>query len=145
MNRYRKLSPIVWTAIFACVVLLGLSTESRAGVDAMTKEARETVEATKEYTTQQKQVFQQKVHEELLAIQKQIMALQNKSRDISTEARADLQQSINELEKKKETAKEKLATLRGATDEKWNAVKSGVDAALDEVKQSYRKALSHLP
>jgi len=145
MNRYQDSSPVVYGVILGCIVMLGAETEVRAGTDTIAKEARETLEATKEYTAQQKEVFQQKVHEELLAVQRQISALQDKTREVSAGARADLQQSIDELEKKKETAKEKLATLRGATDDKWNAVKSGVDAALDEVKHSYRKVLSRLP
>jgi transketolase len=131
--------------IVGCAVFLVLETGALAGTEKITKEVRETVDATKEYTAQQKEAFQQKAHEELIAIQKQVTALQDKARNASVAARADLQESINELEKKKEAAREKLATLRVATDEKWNAVKSGVDAALDDVKSSYRKALSHLP
>lgn len=145
MNRYYRLSPVVWGMVVGCAVFLVLETESPAGTDTITKEVRVTVDATKEYTAQQKEAFQQKAHEELIAVQKQITALQDKARNASVAARADLQASINELEKKKEAAREKLATLRVATDEKWNAVKSGVDAALDEIKSSYRKALSHLP
>jgi len=145
MNRYYCSSPVLWGVIVGCVVVMGLETESRAGSDAISKEAKETVEATKKYTAQQKEAFQQKVQEELSAVQKQITMLQSKTRDVSAGVRADLQRSIDELEKQKEKAKEKLGTLRSATDDKWSAVKSGVDATLDDIKQTYRKALSHLP
>ena len=145
MNRYYCSSPVLLGIIVGCVAVMGLETESRAGSDALSKRAKETVEATKTYTAQQKEAFQQNVIEELSAIQKQIEMLQGKTRNVSANVRADLQQSIHELEKQKEKAKEKLATLRGATDDKWNAVKSGVDATLDDMKQTYRKALSHLP
>jgi len=145
MNRYRCSFSILWGVIVGCLVFLGLETESPAESGSITKEVRETVEATKEYTIQQKEAFQQKVQEELSAVQQQITVLQGKTRDVSAGARADLQQSINELEKKKEKAKEKLGALRVATDDKWNAVKSSVDATLDDMKQTYRKALSHLP
>jgi len=145
MNPHQDSSLVVCGVLLGCMVMLGVETEARAGTDTITKEARETLEATKAYTAQQKEAFQQKVHEELSAVQRQISALRDKTRDVSAGARADLQESITELEKKKETVKEKLATLRNATDDKWNTVKSGVDAALDEVKHSYRKALSRLP
>jgi peptidoglycan hydrolase CwlO-like protein len=72
-----------------------------AGVDTIAKEARETIEATKEYTAQQKDAFQRKAQEELSAIQGQIGALRGKVRNVSASTRADLQKSIDELEKKK--------------------------------------------
>ena len=146
MNRYRCSSPVLWGVIVGCVVVMGPETESRAGSDAISKEAKETtVEATKKYTAQQKEAFQQKVQEELSAVQRQIAMLQGKARDVSAGVRADLQRSIDELEKQKEKAKEKLATLRDATDDRWSAMKSGVDATLNDMKQTYRKALAHLP
>ena len=39
----------------------------------------------------------------------------------------------------------RLDELRAATDAKWTELKSGVNAAIDELKESYRKALSRLP
>lgn len=143
MNRCTRTLLIMGSVFLGGV--LGLEAISCAGTEQITKEAWETVDATKEYTVQQKELFQRKVHEELMAIQKQITALQGKAQHASAAAREDLQTSINELETKREAAREKLDALRIATDEKWNAVKSGVDAALTEMKSSYRKALSHLP
>ncbi len=115
------------------------------GTEKITKEARDTIEATKEYTAQQKDAFQRKAHGELVAIQKQIIALRGKVGEASAATRAELQKSIADLEKKKDAAKNKLDELRSATNAKWAEVKSGVNDALDELKQSYQKALSHLP
>jgi hypothetical protein len=39
----------------------------------------------------------------------------------------------------------KLDELRAGTDARWNDVKAGMKSALDELKNSYQKALSHLP
>lgn len=145
MNRHACSLHAVWLAVAGYVLFSGLDAESSAGAEKITKEARETVEATKEYTAQQKEAFQQKANEELVTIQKQISALQGKAREVSAATRADLQASISELEKKKDAAKDKLNALRATTDEKWNAMKSGVDTALDEIKTSYRKVVSRLP
>ncbi|MBI3357830.1 MAG: hypothetical protein HY038_13870, partial [Nitrospirae bacterium] len=103
------------------------------------------IEATKQYTAQQKEDFQRKAHEELVAIQKQISALRGKATEASASTRAGLQKSLNELEKKRDAAKDKLDELRAATDAKWSEVKVGVNSALDELKNSYQKALSRLP
>jgi peptidoglycan hydrolase CwlO-like protein len=145
MIRRRRLFLAAWVACAGAILFSGPAPESSAGTDKIVKEARETVDATREYTAQQKEAFQQKVHEELAAVQKQISALQGKARDVSSATRADLQESIAELEKKRDAAREQLNTLRAATDDKWNSLKTGMDAALDEIKSSYRKAVSRLP
>ena len=63
----------------------------------------------------------------------------------SESTRAELQKSLNELEKKKEAVKEKLDELKGATDAKWHDVKDGMNNAMNEIKHSYQKLLSHMP
>lgn len=131
--------------VFMVCLLLSLAVESSADMEKVTKEAQETLEATVEYTAQQKEAFQRKAHEELAAIQKQIIALKGKAGDASASTRAELQKSINELEKKKDAAKNKLDELRSATDAKWTDMKAGMSSALEELKGSYRKAMSILP
>jgi chromosome segregation ATPase len=135
----------VLTASVVGISGAGLAADQPTGTEKITKETREAVEATKEYTVQQKEAFQRKAHEELVAIQKQIQALRKKAAEASSATRAEVQKSIAELEKKKDAAKNKLDELRDATDAKWTEVKSGVNSALEELKQSYQKALSRLP
>jgi hypothetical protein len=138
----------LWAVCVALVWMIpdpGRAADLLVGAETITTEIKETVEATKEYTAQQKEAFQRKAQEELASIQSQIRALRGKARNVSASTRAELQKSIDEMEKKKEAAKEKLDTLRDATDAKWHAMKTKVDAALDEIKSSYQKALSRLP
>jgi hypothetical protein len=145
MNRGNPLLGIVWMGIVGAIPLQGLAAEPSVGTEKITKEARETIEATRQYTAQQKEAFQRKAHEELVAIQKQIIALRGKATEASTSTRAGLQKSLNELEKKRDAAKDKLDELRAATDAKWSEVKVGMNSAFDELKNSYQKALSRLP
>lgn len=123
----------------------GYGAEQAVTTDAITKEARETLEATRQYTTQQKAAFQQTAREELEAIQRQILLLQSKVGQASASARAELQQSIGELEVKKDATRKQLEELKSATGSKWDEVKSSIHRALDEMKQSYRDALSRIP
>ncbi|MEK9140482.1 MAG: hypothetical protein AAB308_05465 [Nitrospirota bacterium] len=122
-----------------------VAAESKAGTEKIVKEARETIEATKEYTVQQKETIERKAHEELAALQRQIVELRGKVTKASESTRADLQKSLNELEKKKDGVKARLEELKGATDAKWHDVQEGMTTALNELKQSYQKLLSHLP
>jgi chromosome segregation ATPase len=145
MNRGHILFAIAWIGIVGVLPLPGMAVEPPVDTEKITKEARETIEATKQYTAQQKEAFQRKAHEELAAVQKQIIALRGKASEASAATRAELQKSISELEKKKDAAKNKLDELRATTDAKWNDVKAGMNSALDDLKNSYQKALSYLP
>lgn len=130
------------------VIRCGLAS---AGVEAgeqpvtpgtITKEARETIEATARYTTQQKDAFQRKAQEEFEAIQKQMAVLQGKADKASVSARTELQQSIHELEAKKGTVRKQLDGLKSATDAQWNEMKAGVHAAIEEMNRSYQRLRS---
>lgn len=145
MSMNRRWAAALLAASVAGLAALEAAADQSAGTEKIRKETREAVDATKEYTAQQKEAFQRKAHEELAALQKQIIALKGKVSEASTAARAELQKSIAELEKEKDAAKNKLDELRSATDAKWAEMKSGVNAALDKLKQAYQKTLSRLP
>jgi uncharacterized protein YukE len=119
--------------------------ESTASAEKVAKEARETLEATKQYTAQQKEAFERKAHEELVAIQRQINGLRGKVTEASESTRAELQKSLNELEQKKDRVKQKFDELKGTTDAKWHDVQEGMNNALNELKRSYQKLLSRMP
>lgn len=112
--------------------------------DTITKEARETIEATAQYTAQQKEAFQRKAQEELDAIQMQMAMLQGKADMASASARTELQKSIHELEVKKEAVKKQLDGLKSATDAKWDELRAGVHSAIEEMNQSFQRLRSKL-
>ncbi|MBH0200166.1 MAG: hypothetical protein HP497_12225 [Nitrospira sp.] len=135
----------VWIVITGMTMVMGVARVSVAGTGTITKEAKETLEATKQYTIEQKEAFQRKAHEELAVVQRQINHLRGKGHEVSSAARAELQKSLDELEKKKDAAKHELEQLRTVTDSKWAAMKANVNSALDDLKSSYQKAVSRLP
>ncbi|MEQ1795281.1 MAG: hypothetical protein ABL970_13950 [Nitrospira sp.] len=139
--KYRWIIGIV--AICFGIVSVGAEAgEQPVTPGTIAKEARETMEATAQYTTQQKEAFQRKAQEELDAIQKQMAALQGKTDQASTSARTELQKSIHELEAKKAAARKQLDALKSATDSKWNEMKAGVHTAIEEMNQSYQRLRS---
>lgn len=135
----------VWIVITGMTMVMGVVRVSSAGTETVTKEAKETLEATKQYTIEQKEAFQRKAQDELAVVQKQINLLRGKGQKVSAAARAELQKSIDELEKKRDAAKHELEQLRAVTDSKWAAMKTNVNSALENLKSSYQKALSRLP
>lgn len=109
------------------------------------KQTQEAVIATKVYTIQQKDAFQRKVQAELEEIQVHITKLRGQVNHASTEARTDIQKAIAELEKKRDLAKEKADDIHSATASSWEQVKSKTAAAMDDLRDSVNRTLSHLP
>lgn len=145
MNRNQLIAGAAWVIGAWLAPMSGMAAESAVSAETVVKEAQETIEATRQYTVQQKETFQRKAQEELAVMQQQILELRAKVEKASDDTRADLQQSLNELEKKKDGVREKLDELKHATDAKWHEVRERMNSALDEVKRSYRRLLAHLP
>lgn len=145
MKQNRLATGVVSLAIASLIPCSGMAAESAASAEKVKKEAQEAIEATREYTAQQKEAFQRKAQEELMTVQRQIIGLREKITKASESTRTDLQKSLNELEKKKESVRERLDELKGTTDAKWHEVRQGMNDALNELKHSYQKLLSHMP
>jgi signal transduction protein with GAF and PtsI domain len=125
-------------------VPVGASDRTVTG-DKVIQETQEAVTATKDYTIQQKDAFQRKVQKELDEMQVRITQLRRQVKHASTEAKADIQKAVSELEKKKGLAEKKAKEIQSATASSWEQVKSKTSAALDDLRESYNRAKSHLP
>lgn len=113
--------------------------------DTVIRETQEAVKATKDYTIQQKDEFQRKVQAELDEMESQIVHLRRQVAYASVEAKADIQKAITELEKKKNLAQKKARDIQSATASSWEQVKAKTTAALDDLRNSLNRTLSHLP
>lgn len=127
------------------VVVTAAASDGRVTGDTVIREAQEAVTATKDYTIQQKDAFQRKVQTELDEMQARITQLHGQVEHASGEARADIQKAIGELEKKKDLANKKVEAIHSATASSWEQVKSKTAAAMDDLRDSLKRALSHLP
>jgi hypothetical protein len=148
MKRANAMSAIVGIWIVGVVPLQVMAAELPVDSEKITQEVRETIAVSRQYMVLRWETFQRKTREELIALQKQLIALRGKAGEASEAARTELLKSIHQAEKKKEVAKVKmdeLDKLRAATDATWTDVKTGMNAALDELKHSSRYALSRLP
>ena len=109
------------------------------------RETQEAVTATKDYTIQQKDAFQRKVQEELDEIQGHISKLQGQANHASAEAKSEIKKAVADLEKKKALAQKKAEEIHSATAASWEQVKSKTAAAMDDLRDSVNRTLSHLP
>lgn len=113
--------------------------------DRVVRDTKEAIEATKQYTIQQKESFQKAMQAELIDMQAKIAELQKKTNAASVEARTEMQQAIQELERKKDEARKKLDKVNESTSSAWDKLKDGMNAAVADLKKSYKETLSKLP
>jgi signal transduction protein with GAF and PtsI domain len=141
---------MVWAIMGIGVLTLSAVVAAEASDKPVTgntviRETQEAVTATKDYTIQQKDAFQRKVQEELDEIQVHISKLHGQASHASAEAKADIKKAIAELEKKKALAQKKAEDIHSATAASWEQVKSKTAAAMDDLRDSVNRTLSHLP
>lgn len=134
----------VGLVVIPVAVLAGAS-DGRVTGGKVIREAQEALTATKDYTIQQKDAFQRKIQAELDEVQVRIAQLRGQVEHASGEARADIQKAIGDLEKKKDVAKKKAEAIHSATASSWEQVKAKTAAAMDDLRDSLERALSHLP
>jgi Ulp1 family protease len=147
MKKYaRGLWGVVGLSVIAIpfAVAAGTSNKPVTG-DRVIRETQEAVTATKDYTIQQKDAFQRKVQKELDEAQSRISQLRGQATHASAEARAEIQKAIGELEKKKDLAQKKAQEIHSATASSWEQVKAKTSAAMDDLRHSLNRTLSHLP
>ena len=147
MKRYAGgLWGIVGIGLFAMLAVsaAGASDKPVTG-DKVIRETQEAVTATKDYTIQQKDAFQRKVQTELNEMQLRITQLRGQVAHASAEAKVDIQKAVVELEKKKDMANKKAQEIHSATASSWEQVKSKTAAAMDDLRASLNRTLSHLP
>ena len=146
MNRVGRLWVIVGIGLLTMPVFAAVAaSEKPVTGDRIVRETQEAVRATKDYTIQQKDAFQRKVQTELDEMQGRIAQLRGQVKHASAEARADIQKAISDLEKKKALAEKKAREIQSATASSWEQVKSKTSAAMDDLRESFNRAKSHLP
>jgi Skp family chaperone for outer membrane proteins len=142
------------TLAFLCMIGISLTLPPRttAGdqpqpstTDRVIRDTKEAVEATKQYTLQQKETFQKAVQAELAEMQVKIAELQKKTHAASAEARTEMQKALQELEHKKAEAGKQLEEVNASTSSAWSKLKDNMNAAVEDLKKSYTETVSKLP
>jgi len=136
---------VVGIGLLTLSVVSACASDKPVTGDTVIRETQEAVTATKDYTIQQKDAFQRKVQTELDEMQSRIAHLRGQVTHASAEAQADIQKAMRGLEKKKDLASKKAQDIHSATASSWEQVKVKTTAAMDDLRDSFTRARSHLP
>jgi predicted RNase H-like nuclease (RuvC/YqgF family) len=104
------------------------------------KQAKEAYDTTKTYTQEQMQAFRDQMETKLAEYKKGIDDLQAKAEGLGDDAKAKAQQQLTALRQKRDEVSEKLKELSSSSGKSWDQVKSGIDAAMDDLGNAYKKA-----
>lgn len=89
-----------------------------------------------------KQAYEEKLTAQLEEWDAKIDVLKAKAAKTKAAAKADYYETIEDLQRKRGIAKEKLQGLRGARDEAWEDPKEGVESAWSNLGTAIKTAIS---
>lgn len=104
------------------------------------KEAKEAYDATKAYTQEQMQAFREQTETRLAEYKKEIDSLQAKAEKLGGDAKAKTERQLTALRQKQDEVSEKLKELSSSRGNAWEQLKSGIDAAMEDFGNAYKKA-----
>jgi LPS O-antigen subunit length determinant protein (WzzB/FepE family) len=104
------------------------------------RETDQALNTTAEFSQQTKEEFQKNLGARLKELDAEIAKLREKGRDLKDEAKANWDQTMAELETKRDAARAKLAEVGHSSAERWKDVQKGAQSAWDELDKAFRHA-----
>jgi Skp family chaperone for outer membrane proteins len=119
--------------------------ESKSGTvssDDVKKEAKEAYETTKAYTQEQMQDVRNQMEAKLDEYGKEIDQLQAKAEALEGDAKAKAEEQLTALRQQRDQVAEKVKELGSSSGSAWEQLKSGIDAAMEELANTYKKVVA---
>jgi predicted nucleic acid-binding Zn-ribbon protein len=91
-----------------------------------------------------REAFINKVSEHLRELSAKIDEMKVQASLGKAEARDEYERHIDALNKRKQDAERRLTEMRGAGEEAWKDLKTGIDAAMDDLKKAAQSAAAKL-
>lgn len=148
MKRIASLAIGILLAL-AFMVACGNQKDAAKPKDAVTaqdvkKEAAAAMATAEKYTQEQKDAYMQKMDTRLKELDRDIEALENKIQagtdEMTAEARAKLEASLQTLKAQKKGAVEQYEKLKASGGQAWDELKAGMDAAMEKLEKAFDKA-----
>jgi TolA-binding protein len=104
------------------------------------KEVKEAYDTTKAYTQEQIQDFKKQTETQLDEYEKDIDQLQAKAQKLKGDAKVKAEQQLAALRQKRDQVSEKIKELGSSSADAWQNIKSGIDAAMEDLGNAFKKA-----
>jgi chromosome segregation ATPase len=104
------------------------------------KDTKQAYDTTKAYTQEQIKAFRQQTEAKLTEYEKDIDQLQAKAEKLEGDAKVKAEQQLTALRQKRDAVSEKLKKLSSSSGNAWDQIKSGIDASMQDLENTYKKA-----
>jgi predicted small lipoprotein YifL len=104
------------------------------------QEVKQAYDTTKAYTQEQMQTFREQTEAKLAEYENDIDQLQAKAEKMGGDAKAKTEQQLTALRRKRDAVSEKMKELGSSSEGAWEQIKSGIEAALEDLGNTYKKA-----
>ena len=108
------------------------------------EEVEEAYDATKFYTQEQIQAFREATETRLAEYKEKIDQLEAKAENLGEDAKERAEQQLTALREKRDEVSEKLKELGSSSGDAWKQVKSGINAAMEDLSKAYENAVAEL-
>lgn len=116
--------------------------EEGVSKEEVKQEAKEAYEATKAYTQEQVQAFRQATEAKLAEYDQKIDQLQESAEKLGGDAKVKAEQQLAALRRKRDAVSEQMEELVDSGGSAWDQLKSGIDAAMEDLVDAYNNAVA---
>jgi len=130
-----------------CLLLAGCGTADTSEDDPTTtnevqQELGEATNSISNFASQKKDKVVAEYEEQMDNLDAKMKDLKARGSELKDDAKQEWEEQVAELEKKRQAAGERMEELKDSSGEAWEEVKSGFDAAWDDLKESMEDASS---
>jgi len=90
-----------------------------------------------------KETYQQKLEAQLDEVEARLNLWRAKMEQAGADAKLEYQRQLENVEKQRDTARNRLQELRDASEDAWEEMKAGVDRAWNELQSAFENAADH--
>ena len=116
------------------------SQTAAVSTDDVKQGVKQAYDATKAYTQEQMQAFREQTETRLIEYKNKIDQLQAEAENLGGDAKEKAEQELTALRQKQDEVSEKLKELSSSGGKAWEQLKSGIDAAIEDLDNAYKKA-----
>ncbi len=142
MKKGKGLSVFICMSFVAMLFLPGLvknvQGQEEEGKPKVEKKSGET-SSTKEKFSEEKKEFESKAKARLHKLGRKIDELEAEAKKAGSKVKAETKEGLQELKEKRATLKKDMKKLKARSKAKWEEAKQKIQAAGDELEESYNK------
>jgi hypothetical protein len=105
-------------------------------------EVVEAADVSLDYAAQKKEEYENAIASKLADLDEQLAELKSNAQEAEQDVREEVLAMLNNLEARRQEAQRKLEAIQAEAPDAWEDLKAGLDAALEDLDESYEQAKS---